>query len=460
MKEETKSIYLKNLGIKIVSVLLAMIIWMIIINIDDPYKTRTFSVNVETINESALQSVNKVYEVIDGNTANVKVRGKKSVVDKLEASDIKATADLSDLSAVNAVAIKPSLMVNVSSEVTLECDQVLKVSLEDRASKQVKINVITEGNPQKGYSIGECIAKPNMIEVSGGESAINQIKTVNVYLNVSNVSDDFTKRLTPAAYDSDGNKITSSTLTFSYDTVKVSASVLEIKKVPVKVKIIGKPAEGYRYIETNCLPKEVEIAGRPRVLSNISAILIPVEISGMNSGSRKLEQDIMVSDYLPENVTVLDEYSTVSIKIVIEQMFKKKIQIALSDITFGGLEDGYEAIPESDLSNIYIMVAGTASELKKLNTKTVNPYINCRGLDGGTYSIRLQCDVGEECEIISQPKVKVRIKKKSSDNKNDEENKVSATGKPKVTSKPTPQPTQESTDTGDDDNDSGADEEN
>ena len=83
MKEETKSIYLKNLGIKIVSVLLAMIIWMIIINIDDPYKTRTFSVNVETINESALQSVNKVYEVIDGKTANVKVRGKKSVVDKL-----------------------------------------------------------------------------------------------------------------------------------------------------------------------------------------------------------------------------------------------------------------------------------------------------------------------------------------------------------------------------------------
>ena len=226
----------------------------------------------------------------------------------------------------------------------------------------------------------------------------------------------------------------------------------------MKVKIIGKPAEVIVISRTNCLPKEVEIAGRPRVLSNISAILIPVEISGMNSDSRKLEQDIMVSDYLPENVTVLDEYS-VSIKIVIEQLFKK-IQIALSDITFGGLEDGYEAIPESDLSNIYIMVAGTASELKKLNTKTVNPYINCRGLDDGTYSIRLQCDVGDECEIISQPKVKVRIKKKFSDNKNDEENKVSATGKPKATSKPTPQPTQESTDTGDDDNDSGADEEN
>ena len=57
MKEETKRIYLNNIGIKIGSVFFALLIWMIIINIDDPYKTRTFSVNVETINESALQSV-------------------------------------------------------------------------------------------------------------------------------------------------------------------------------------------------------------------------------------------------------------------------------------------------------------------------------------------------------------------------------------------------------------------
>lgn len=441
MKEETKRIYLNNLGIKIGSVLFALLIWMIIINIDDPYKTRTFSVNVETINESALQSVNKVYEIIDGSTASVKVRGKKSVVDKLEASDIKATADLSDLSAVNAVAIKPSLIINVSSEVTLECDQVLKVSLEDRASKQVKITVITEGNPQKGYSIGECIAKPNMIEVSGGESAIRQIDSVRVYLNVSNVSDDFAKRLVPAAYDSDGNKVTSSTLTFSYNSIRVTASVLETKKIPVKVKIIGEPAEGYQYVKTNCLPKEVEIAGRPRVLSHVNSVPITLDISGMNSDSRKLEQDILISEYLPDNITVLDESATVSIRIVIEQLYKKRIQISAGDIAYSGLNDAYEVIPASDLSSIYVVVTGTASELKKLNTKTINPYINCRGLEEGTYSMRLQCDVGEECEVLEQPKIKILIKKKKSV-------KSETTSKPEETKKPdgdeitdTPEPT-------------------
>lgn len=442
MKEETKRIYLNNIGIKLGSVFFALLIWMIIINIDDPYKTRTFSVNVETINESALQSVNKVYEVIDGNTANVKVRGKKSVVDKLEATDIRATADLSDLSAVNAVAIKPSLVVNVSSEVTLECDQVLKVSLEDKASKQVKVTVITEGNPQNGYSIGECIAKPNMIEVSGGESAIRQIESVRVYLNVNNVSDDFAKKLIPAAYDADGNKVTSSTLTFSYNNIRVTASVLETKKIPVKVKIIGEPAEGYQYVKTNCLPKEVEIAGRPRVLAHINSVPITLDISGMNSNSKKLEQDILISDYLPDNITVLDESATVSIKIVIEQLYKKKIQIAVNDIAYSGLDDEYEVIPGSDMSNVYVVVAGTASELRELNSKTINPYINCKGLDEGAYSMRIQCDVSEECEIIEQPKIKIFIRKKSTP-------KPESTLEPEVTAKPsdkeeikhTPEPT-------------------
>lgn len=66
-----------NTGIKICSLIIAIIVWAVIINIDDPYKTRSFNVEVETINESALNSVNKVYEVIEGSTALVKVKGKK-----------------------------------------------------------------------------------------------------------------------------------------------------------------------------------------------------------------------------------------------------------------------------------------------------------------------------------------------------------------------------------------------
>ena len=92
--ELSKKIFLNNLSIKLISIVGAVLIWLLIINIDDPYKTKTFLVRVEVVNEEALHSEHKVYEIVEGSTASVSVRGKRSIVDKLTTDDISATADL------------------------------------------------------------------------------------------------------------------------------------------------------------------------------------------------------------------------------------------------------------------------------------------------------------------------------------------------------------------------------
>ena len=263
-----KQIFFHNLFTKILSIVGAVLVWIVIMNIDDPYKTKGFVVSVETINEEALHSVNKVYEVIEGSTASVSVRGKRSIVDNLEASDISATADLSELSDVNAVAIRVRLKKKVSSEVVLECNQVLKVSLEDMETKQVKVTVDTEGIPAEGYSVGECVARPNVIEVTGGGSVIDRISSVRVKLNVNGASQNFSKMLEPAAYDKRGNRVISSTLSFGETQVKVKAQLLQNKTIPVKAEISGKPAEGYEVVGVDCLPEEIEIAGAEKFLNS------------------------------------------------------------------------------------------------------------------------------------------------------------------------------------------------
>ena len=331
---------LNNFGVKVISLLVSVIVWMLIINIDDPNRVKTFTVPVETINEEALESVNKVYEIIEGNTAQVRVRGKKSVVDKLKASDIRATADLSNLSAVNAVAIVPVLIKNVSSEPTLECNQVLKVSLEDKASKQVKVNVVTEGTPEDGYFVGECTAKPNMIEITGGESVIQKIDSVNVTLNVNGVSENFSRRIEPVACDADGNEVVSSTLSYSSSRVRVSVKMLQTKSIDVDVKITGKPAEGYEFVEAACLPEKIEVAGSAKSLASLSKVTVPINIDGMRSSSNSVEQNISIQDYLDEDVTVLSDYALVSLRITIEKLEKRTITLQNSSIKFASLGSG------------------------------------------------------------------------------------------------------------------------
>lgn len=407
--------FFHNTGIKICSIILAIIVWAVIINIDDPYKTRSFNVEVETINENALKSVNKVYEIIEGSSAIVKVKGKKSVVDKLETTDIRATADLSNLSAVNAVAIQPSLRKLVSSDVTLTCEQVLKVSLEDRDSKQVKVTVVANGTPGEGYTLGECTAKPNMVEVAGGESAIDQISSVRVFLNVNGATEDFAKKLTPVAYDEDGNKVESSTLSFSNNFVRVFAQILEDKTVPVRVKITGEPASGYQYVSTDCLPEEVEIAGTSRKLSNISEVVIPIDITGMTSSSSKLEQDINISDYLPVGVSPVEEFEMISIRITIEQLIKKNIEIAVSSINFSSLESGLDAEILEDVNVINLLISGRATVLNEITSGNANAYINCKGLSEGVYTLPvLLGSLDESCTILDSTKLKIRIAKRKS----------------------------------------------
>ena len=84
-----------NLGLKILAVVLAFILWLVVYNIDDPKKSKTFTTNVTVENASAVTDMNKCYEVLDGtNTVTFTVTGKRSELEKLDDTDFSAVADM------------------------------------------------------------------------------------------------------------------------------------------------------------------------------------------------------------------------------------------------------------------------------------------------------------------------------------------------------------------------------
>ena len=102
-----------KLMLKIVSVIVAFLFWLVIINITDPTTSKTFyDIPVQILNENVITSANQVYDIVDGDTVKVTVKGKRSFVEKLKESDFTATADLSELSKVNAVSINVKLNRN------------------------------------------------------------------------------------------------------------------------------------------------------------------------------------------------------------------------------------------------------------------------------------------------------------------------------------------------------------
>ena len=86
MKENLTKSWTNNLGMKLFSLPLAFVIWIIIINIDDPTVSRNFlNVPVELLNSDALDTLGKVYEIAEGKSVTVTVTGRRSIVDKVRA---------------------------------------------------------------------------------------------------------------------------------------------------------------------------------------------------------------------------------------------------------------------------------------------------------------------------------------------------------------------------------------
>ena len=171
-----------NLGLKILSLVIAFLMWLIIVNIEDPAITGTFEgIPVEVINEEALESEEKAYDVIGGDVVDIEVKGKRSIIEKLGRSSFKATADLSQLSIVNAVEINVSVPGYLDEvEITHQSVSTMKVSLEDVVTEQFRVDIIERGSLAEGYYINEKTARPNIMQVRGAESIINKIKEVNV----------------------------------------------------------------------------------------------------------------------------------------------------------------------------------------------------------------------------------------------------------------------------------------
>ena len=134
MKIRAKKSLFDHLGLKIISLLLAVIIWMLIMNLDDYTMTKTIrDIPVLEQNGETIEKLGKVYSVTSGNTVDIVVKGPRSVVDSLTSNDFIASANLAELSVTNSVQIAVAARetrVNGKIEITY-INNTMNLTIED-----------------------------------------------------------------------------------------------------------------------------------------------------------------------------------------------------------------------------------------------------------------------------------------------------------------------------------------
>ena len=372
---------LKNWGLKLMAVLLAFLVWFLVANIEDYTVTKTITgIPVEILNENAITDQDMVYDIVQGKTVDVKVEGRRSVVEKLTAEDFTASADLSELSITNSVQIAVDATSSaVRKEVAISIvDSMMKVAIEERGEKKLPISVVTSGQTQEGYAVVSTAATPNMVTVSGAASLVKDVKTVQVAIDVEGLNTSITTSGELVLLDADGEKVDPEKLSFQ-----------KTKEVPSKVTPVGTVAEGYSISgDIEYQPTTILIAGDAADLRNVNEINIgDIDVTDKNAN---YEVTVDIEDYLPTGIVVADQTQDIAIKINIEKLIEKKFTIKSSDIRFINKVDGLNYKIAEDETAIELTVVGLKQDLDALTISQIMPEIDVTDMiNEGTYTAPL-----------------------------------------------------------------------
>lgn len=416
----------RNLGLKLASLVLAFVLWFLVAQIYDPKDTVTFNnIQVRLINTELLDEEGKVYEVLDNsNLVRVTVTGPQSIVkSELRRSDIVAEADMSKLTDINTIAITYYCenVSNDSVEIKGNHDSV-RLNVEDKTSKWIKLESNTIGEVASGYLIGNVTLDQTNIEVTGPKSAISQVDHAGVDINVTDSTSSLSANIDIKLYDADDNELTLESVKKNVNSAHMTVEVLATKEVPVEIEYMGVPEDGYMATgEVESSVPTVRIAGTASALVGISAITVPEDRMNITGQSSDLVDIINLKEYLPSNVRLANKSfdGKITATVYIEPIDTKDLTIPADNISITGVPDGMEAEVTSTAEEYNITVSGLTRNVSILRDSSVtgvldlNRWMEDNGLEEltpGNYTIPVTFNLSEDITVDTDVNIHIRLK--------------------------------------------------
>lgn len=414
----------RNLPFKILAVGLAFILWLIVYNMDDPKVTQIYTTNVIIENAATITEQNKCYQVLDGtNIVSFSVTAKRSILKSLDSSNFRATADLNQV-VMDTQSATGTVPIEITSNrsngaLTYLSRKFLKIGLEDLVSKQFMINASTTGTVAEGYALGDVtVTNPNVLKVSGPQSIVGTIGSAVANIDVEGMSVNLVDNVIPVLYDKDGNEVDTTRLILSNNTVTISARILVVREVPVRVSATGTPAAGYRVRSVAVEPERIKIKGAASAVNAITAITLPAEAVNVDGADRDLNTTVEVQDSLPEGISLLNASDAiVSVKVIVEPYRTTRYLIRKSQISVEGLPEQYEL--EFSNALIPITISAFEKDFEELDLNSITGMIDVAGRGPGTHSLSVTINLSEETFTWQEVTAEVTISEPGTEDSED-----------------------------------------
>ena len=407
-----------NIGLKLLAFIFAFMLWLLVVNIDDPVGSKTFENIPVTIEHSEVVTQDqRSYQVLDGtDTVSVSVSATRSVLEKISAENIVATADMRELYLESQIPIEITIP-GYEFESATASPRNVQVKIEQNKSDTFPITVTTTGTVRDGYVLGNVQADPERVTVNGPESVIDQISKVVAEVNVSGLSSDSSIDATLTYYDADNNEISAEQLANNLGTtgVKVNVTLYHTARIPVTVDTSGvTAADGYTISEVSWTPEEIQLAGEEDVLEALKEIRIPADAIDITSISQRTEKTVDITPYLPEETRLVDENgNNILVTARVAKEGTKSFDIPVGSITVNNLDDDLTISGYGSGDDLEVHIGGPQAQLDSLELGDLSVSIDLKSCTkAGEYEVPVTITLpsdASDCSVETSVTVKVTL---------------------------------------------------
>ena len=421
MRSKLKAMFTRNIGVKLLSFVLAFFIWIIIMSISDPQITKKIDgIPIETRHKDDFNNLEANEDlsinILTTGTVSIKVSGKRSEIEDLSAGDFVAYADFNDFVGINAIPIhvepRKQNLVN-SLEITYQSKTVMQVQLVKSETKLINVVVEMTNVPDDKYAYCKSVSS-KLLEVTGPQEVVESVGKLVAYVDVAHMSGSM-DYVTLEPVNLSGVKMDASSLEVSQSTVRVEVALYPVKEVDIVIDTTEtEVVSGFAiYDAEQYSPKRIRIAAEEETLQKISMIRIPFKTDEpLIKEIKPVTKDFDITKYLPEGVYLKSENTVVSSSIVIEALGEKEYTVKLSELELRGLPEGYRLetpLEGDDEPEITIVVTGFKPETDKITgVEDLHAYIDLeKVMKTGLQTFSVKLDTG--LDVKTEAKVELLI---------------------------------------------------
>ena len=418
-----------NLSLKIMSVAIAIVVWLIVVNIDNPVGTNYYTItDVELINKEYVESSDTIGKMCmpeeNQDSVKVAITASKKIRDRIRLSDITAVADLQQAVSLDTDPVMVPITVTCSAAGVLPSDikvtpQNLTVNLDEKETQEFVVNVSKgDTKPGKDYEVGSLTASPEKIRITGPKTLVNKIDKVNATIALDGNTEDYTQDVNLTIYDKNQETLSESEMNSlrieNNAKVVVTAKLWKIRTgVKISAGYVGTPASGYQVGSVKTVPDTISVAGNTEGLESLSendnVITIPADRIDISDESKDVERKISLKNLLPDNVKLTSDSSEdVWVTVSILPVGSQEFNLPTKNIEVKNKPDNLQVTFET--AQIALRIKSESEDLADLNIdEDVKAEIDLKDKEAGNYKVPVKLSLPDGYEMVEDVYTEVVI---------------------------------------------------